>query len=82
MVRLAREDLVGAEELLEQDDARELVRQRHRAEREQVVVALERRPERAADHEADVAAALAALLEEAREASEECSVPAASSSTT
>ena len=32
MVRLAREDLVGAEELLEQDHAGELVRQRHRPE--------------------------------------------------
>ena len=56
------------EELLEQHDARELVRQRHRPEREAVVGALELEPERAADHEAQVAARHAPLLEEAREA--------------
>ena len=56
MVGLAGEDLVGAEELLEQHDPRELVRERHRAEREPVVAAVELCAVRAADHEADVEA--------------------------
>src|SRR3954453_10684081 len=55
MVRLPREDLVRAEELLEQDDPRELVGQRHRPEREPVVRGLELEPERPADNEAQVA---------------------------
>src|SRR5215210_4328573 len=52
MVGLAGQDLVRAEQLLEQHDARELVRQRHRPEREPVVAALELRSVRTADHEA------------------------------
>ena len=48
-----------AEQLLEQDDARELVRQRHPPEREQFVGALELHAERATDHEAHVPAGLA-----------------------
>src|SRR3712207_7241710 len=63
MVRLAGKDLVGPEQLLEQHDAGELVGQRHGAEREPVVAPLERRPVRAADDEADVAARVAALLQ-------------------
>ena len=54
-------------ELLEQDDLRELVGQRHRPEREPVVGALELEAERAADDEAQVAAGLPALLEPAGE---------------
>ena len=62
---------MGAVELLEQHDPRELVRQRHRPEREPVVARVELAcPNGAADHEADVAAALAALLQPAREATE------------
>ena len=41
MVRLAGEDLVRPVELLEQHHARELVRERHRPEREPLVAALE-----------------------------------------
>src|SRR4051794_12522901 len=67
MVGLARQDLVGPEQLLEQHHARELVGQRHRAEREPVVAALQRGPERAADHEAHVAPGLPALLQPAGE---------------
>src|SRR3954447_26332897 len=48
VVGLVLQDLVGAEELLEQDDPRELVGQRHRPEREPVVRALELEPERPA----------------------------------
>src|SRR5581483_210534 len=57
VVRLTGEDLVGAEELLEQHDARELVGQGHRAEREAVVGRglSPAQPERAADDEAQVA---------------------------
>src|SRR5215216_200821 len=67
MVRLAREDLVRPVELLDEHHARELVRERHRAERELLVTALELRPVRPADDEADVAPAAAPLLEPARE---------------
>src|SRR5205085_11506863 len=62
MVWLAREDLVRAVDLLEQHHAGELVRQRHRAEREPHVAALEVEPARPADHEAEVPPGLAALL--------------------
>jgi hypothetical protein len=68
MVGLARQDLVGPVELLEQHDARELVREGQRPERQPVVPALQRDPERPADHEADVPARLPALLHERREA--------------
>src|SRR4051794_17746099 len=67
MVWLPRDDLVRAVELLEQDDARELVRQRHAAEAEAHVAALEVEAPRTADDEAEVAAGLPALLEEAAE---------------
>ena len=58
---------MAAVELLEQDDAGELVGQRQRPEREAVVDLVELQAERTADDEAHVAAGLAALLEEARE---------------
>jgi Protein of unknown function (DUF3467) len=58
---------VPAVDLLEQHDARELVRQRHRAERQAMVDGVELEPERAADDEAQVPTALTALLEEAAE---------------
>src|SRR4051794_33702987 len=67
MVRLVGEDLVRAEELLQQDHPREQVRERHRAERDPLVGPLERRAERAADHEADVAPGLPAALDPACE---------------
>ncbi len=54
---------MAAVELLEQDDARELMRQRNFAKRETVVDVLELEPERAADHEAEVLATAPALLE-------------------
>src|SRR4051812_24724321 len=60
VVGLVLEDLVGAEELLEEHHAGELVGQRQRAEREAVVGALELEAVRAADDEAQVAAAHAA----------------------
>jgi uncharacterized protein DUF3467 len=69
MVSLARQDFVGAEELLEQDDSRELVRQRDRPERQKEIGPLPDalvEPARAADHEAEVPARLATLLEKAR----------------
>jgi uncharacterized protein DUF3467 len=58
---------VAAVDLLEQDDAGELVRERQAAEREAVIDLVQRQAERAADDEAEVAAALPALLQEARE---------------
>ena len=67
VVGLTREDLVAAVELLEQNHARELVRQRQRAEREAVIDLVELQAERAADHEAQVAGGHAALLEKAAE---------------
>ena len=68
MVRLAREDLVPAVDLLQQDDARELVGKRHRAERKAHVDAVHRGARGAADDEAEVQPRLAALLEEGAEA--------------
>src|SRR3954447_293177 len=68
VVGLVLEDLVGAEELLEEHHAGELVGHRQRPEREAVVGALELEAVRAADDEAQVAAAHAAVLEEAAEA--------------
>src|SRR3954468_6480929 len=69
VVRLTGDDLVGAEELLEEHDAGELVGQRHRAEREPVVDAVGGGAvaERAAEDEAQVAALAPALLEETAE---------------
>src|SRR4051794_41281118 len=67
VVRLVLQDLVGAEELLEQHGACELVGQRHRAERQAVVGALELEPERPADDEAQVAPAHPPVLEEPAE---------------
>ena len=67
MVWLAGNDLVRPVELLEQDDPGELVRQRHPAEREPHVAAVEVEPARPTDHEAEVASRLAALLEEPAE---------------
>src|SRR3954454_5902964 len=70
VVGLTGQDLVGAEQLLEQHDAGELVGQRHRAEREVVVgggvaAAVAERP---ADDENQVAALHPPLLQEAAEA--------------
>src|SRR3954451_10377483 len=67
MVWLARQDLVRAVDLLEQHDASKLVRQRHLAERDAHVAALEVEPAWPPDHEAEVAARLAPLLEELAE---------------
>src|SRR6476620_4385863 len=63
MVRLTGEDLVRAEQLLEQHDAGQQVRQRHRSERDPLVAVLELGAERAADDQADVAAGLALGLD-------------------
>ncbi len=65
-----------AVDLLEQDDAGELVRERHRAEREPMVDRVEREPERAADDEADVAAGLAPLLQKRGERDRVALLPA------
>ncbi len=67
VIRLAREDLVGAIELLQQHDSRELVRQRDRPERELGVTPLEREPVWTADDKAQIEARLAALLEPSRQ---------------
>jgi hypothetical protein len=64
VVGLAGENLVAAVQLLEQDDSRELMRQRDLPKRKTVVDVLEVEPERAADHEAEVPAAAPPLLEE------------------
>ncbi len=61
MVWLAGQDLVGAKELLEQDDAGELVREGHGPERQAHVDAAQVEPAGPADDEAQVAALLAAL---------------------
>ena len=68
VVGLASDDLVPAVDLLEHDDAGELVGEGDAAERQPVVDTLERQPtERPSDHEAEVAAAGAPLLEELAE---------------
>src|SRR3954454_19982448 len=67
MVWLPPGDLFFAGEMLEDDYPRQLVGQRHPAERQAHVAALEVEPARAADHEAEVAAGLAALPEGAAE---------------
>ncbi len=55
-------------ELLEQDDPRQLVGQRHRAQRKLRIHAPQRRrSERSADHEGEVNAGLAALVDEGAE---------------
>lgn len=58
---------MAAVDLLEQDDARQLVRKREAAERQAVVDDVELQAERPADDEADVAPALAPILQEAGE---------------
>ena len=68
MVRLAREDLVAAKELFEQDHAGELVGQREGPERKAMIdPVLQPEPVGPADDEADVAPALATGLEPASE---------------
>ncbi len=67
MVGLPGEDLVRAVELLEEDDPGELMRQRHRPEREAMVDLGELEPVWPADHEAQVAPGLAASLEKPAE---------------
>lgn len=68
VVGLTSEDLVGSVELLEEDDAGELMRQSQRSERDPVLDGLELEPVRTADNEAEVAPALAPLLEKAAQA--------------
>jgi hypothetical protein len=58
---------VAAVDLLQQHDARELMRERQAAEREAVVDRFEVEAERTADDEADVTTALAAILQKASE---------------
>ena len=58
---------MGAVELLEQDDARQLVGQGHFAQGEAVIDSLEVKPVRPPDHEAQIPAALAVLLQKAAE---------------
>lgn len=58
---------MSAVQLLEQDDARQLVGQSHLAEGEAMVDLLEFKPERPADHEAEITSAAPSLLEKARE---------------
>jgi uncharacterized protein DUF3467 len=58
---------VAAVDLLEQDDAGELMGKRQAAERQAVVDLVERQAERAADDEAQVATGLAAVFEETTE---------------
>ena len=77
MVRLTGQDLVRSVELLEQHDARQQVRERRRPEAQRVVGVRELGPERAADHEAHVAARLAALLEPVGERLGRVGAPAA-----
>ncbi len=60
---MARQDLVAAVQLLEQNDPGELMRQRDLPKRQALVNILEVESERAADHEAEVPAAAPALLE-------------------
>src|SRR4051794_19873941 len=69
VVGLTGEDLVGAEELLEQHHPRELMRQGHRSQREPVIRAgvAAAVAERSADHEAQVARLDPAFVEEAAE---------------
>jgi hypothetical protein len=73
VVGLSGDDLVRTEELLEQYDSDELMRERHWPERETMVGALEltcpriRETVRAADHERQVATRHPPLLEEAGE---------------
>lgn len=68
VVGLAGDDLVPAVDLLEHDDAGELVGESHAAERQAVVDTLELEPaKRSSDHEAEVAAASAPLLKECAE---------------
>jgi hypothetical protein len=59
---------VGPVDLLEQNHARELMRERDLAERQPMVDVLELQPEWSADHEAEILAALAPRLEELAEA--------------
>src|SRR4051812_39692483 len=63
VVRLARQDLVRAIQLLQQHHARQLVRQRHRPERQLLVAVLQVDPARAAHDEGEVAAGHPAILE-------------------
>jgi hypothetical protein len=67
MVGLAGQDLVGAEELLEQHDTGELVGQGHGTEGEQLMLAGQGGAVRATDDEAHVEACLPAFLQEPRE---------------
>ena len=67
MVGLPGNDLVSPIQLLQQDHPRELVRQRHRAQRELHVALAEAQAPGASDHEAEVHPGLPSLLEEAAE---------------
>ena len=67
VVRLAGNDLVRAVELLQQDNASQLVGKRERSQRQAMVSLLELEPERAADHKRQVSAGRPALFDEAGE---------------
>src|SRR5215211_2761951 len=68
VIGLAGQDLVRPEDLLHQHHPGELMGQRHGAERQLEVAALQLQPLGPADDEADVATLLAPLLEPAAEA--------------
>ena len=67
VVRGAGKNRVAAIDLLQQHDARELMGQRHRAERQAVSGSIELNSVGATDHKAEIQAAGAALLKEAAE---------------
>ncbi len=67
VVCLAGEDLVRAEQLLEQDHPGELVGQGQLTERQAMVNGLQIKSERPSDHEADIPTTLTAGLQEAAE---------------
>src|SRR5438034_3926820 len=67
VIRLAGQDLVRSIHLLEQDDSRDLVRERDQTQRQAMVDLVELEPERSADHEAKVLSAPAARFQEPAE---------------
>jgi hypothetical protein len=67
VVGSASEDRVAAVNLFEKNNARELVRQRHRAKREQLISPLKLGPVGTTNDEAEVESTRAALLKEAAE---------------
>ena len=81
VIGLAGQDLVTTVELLEQHDPGELVRERHRPERQPHVAVLEVDALGPADDEHEVEAGLAALLQKAAEALRVEGLPSAARST-